>query len=148
MLSGMPCRSANGATLILVTSRQVAEDHALIGIVGNSWRDVKTIHLPSFPYTPDSVATFAALSSLPSYSFWNETHRHFLTNTHIRHFTSLAGAVGVFRSSHTSATWAPRPLPPKPGSRVQVRVNSPPAVASGGISNSKGAGGHGLAMSG
>src|SRR5688500_1232102 len=33
------------------------------------------------------------------------------------------------RSSHTSATWQPRPLPPSPGSRLQVRVSSPFGIA-------------------
>ena len=38
--------------------------------------------------------------------------------------------------NQTSATWQPRPFPPKPGSRIQRRLSTPSAVAAGGISNS------------
>jgi len=45
---------------------------------------------------------------------------------------------GYFRTNHTSATWQPRPAPTLPGAWRQVRISSPSAVASRGMSNSIG----------
>ena len=42
------------------------------------------------------------------------------------------------RTSQTSAIWTPRPLPPMPAGFVHVRVTSPSAVASRGMSTSIG----------
>src|SRR5947209_3998948 len=40
--------------------------------------------------------------------------------------------------SQTSETWQPRPLPPNPGSRSQLKLSSPVRVASAGMLNSTG----------
>src|SRR5260221_4663818 len=53
-----------------------------------------------------------------------------------------------FRINHTSATWQPRPLPPRPGSCVQLKFSEPPRVASAGMSNSIGLTGVALRMNG
>ncbi len=50
------------------------------------------------------------------------------------------------RISHTSATWHPRPDPPRPASCVHVSVSSPPCVAAAGISNSSGRTGSGFGI--
>ena len=50
-----------------------------------------------------------------------------------------------FFISQISETWQPRPLSPRSGSRYQLRFNSPPRVAAGGMSNSTGPYGHFLA---
>src|SRR5439155_26078078 len=50
--------------------------------------------------------------------------------------TSAARLYYSRRISHTSATWQPRPAPPPPGARCQLRVKSPLAVAAAGTSNS------------
>src|SRR5258708_3946859 len=42
-----------------------------------------------------------------------------------------------FLISHTSATWTPRPGPPAPWAPFQANSSFPPAVAAGGISNSR-----------
>src|ERR1022692_3216830 len=53
-----------------------------------------------------------------------------------------------FLINQTSATWQPRPLPPRPASRYHERFNSPLDVAARGMSNSMGRTGWGLSMSG
>src|SRR5580765_8514787 len=55
-----------------------------------------------------------------------------------RDANQMANYFTGFLSRNTSATWQPRPVPPLPGACVHVSVSSPPAVASGGMSNSSG----------
>src|SRR6266446_3190142 len=69
---------------------------------------------------------------------------------HPDHVPSVARTLGEahFFINQTSATWSPRPASPKPVSRYHCKCSSPPAVASGGISNSTGRNGTGRARSG
>ncbi len=53
-----------------------------------------------------------------------------------------------FFISHTSLTWHPRPLPPRPGSAYQLKSNWPVRVHARGMSNSSGVMARGLTRSG